>query len=368
VTDEAQSLPARRPRPGIPAMAPALGLVPRLVSPGELFDASLSPRTLAAYARTWEQWRAWCLGRAVAWHHGPPVTLAELLGELAAMGKPAAAHLAGAWLAELRDAGRKAATLAAYARALTSVTRHAAELGLLPWSLLGVVRAPRGVRVEPARRVVLGADVLGEVAARASADAVAAEDIRGRIFGAVVATLADTAIRTVELVRLRGMDVLADGPHGGPALRLHGKGAMSAPVLHPCTQRALRALRAAGEGQGQGPEGPALPHPRGQRSRGDRAQGIPPGHLTRGVVRQAVELGRRRRAAPCAPESRAAPQPRDYGRVSGHNGRPCRRARRGARRRRRYRSRAASVGGCRITVTGVVSPVFPFDVVNTGTV
>jgi len=140
VTDEAQSLPARRPRPGSPAMAPALGLVPRLVSPGELFDASLSPRTLAAYARTWEQWRAWCLGRAVAWHHGPPVTLAELLGELAAMGKPAAAHLAGAWLAELRDAGRKAATLAAYARALTSVTRHAAELGLLPWSLVGVVR------------------------------------------------------------------------------------------------------------------------------------------------------------------------------------------------------------------------------------
>jgi len=261
VTDEAQSLPARRPRPGSPAMAPALGLVPRLVSPGELFDASLSPRTLAAYARTWEQWRAWCLGRAVAWHHGPPVTLAELLGELAAMGKPAAAHLAGAWLAELRDAGRKAATLA--------------------------VRAPRGVRVEPARRVVLGADVLGELAARASADAVAADDIRGRVFGAVVATLADTAIRTVELVRLRGMDVLAEGPHGGPALRLHGKGAMSAPVLHPCTQRALRALRAAGEGLS--PQGPALPHPKGQRSRGDRAQGIPPGHLTRGVVRQAVE-------------------------------------------------------------------------------
>ncbi len=285
--DDRPLLPARRPRPGSPALASDLGLSPRLVTPGEVFDSSLSPRTLAAYARTWEQWRAWCLGRAVAWHHGPPVTLGELLGELAAMGKPAAAHLAGAWLAELRDAGRKAATLAAYARALTSVTRHAAELGFLPWSLVGVVRAPRGVRVEPARRVVLGADVLGEVAARASADAVAAEDIRGRVLGAVVATLADTAIRTVELVRLRGMDVLAEGPHGGPALRLHGKGAMSAPVLHPCTQRALRALRAAGEGLS--PQGPALPHPKGQRSRGDRAQGIPPGHLTRGVVRQAVE-------------------------------------------------------------------------------
>jgi len=144
-------------------VAADLGLSPRLVTPGEVFDSSLSPRTLAAYARTWEQWRTWCLGRAVAWHHGPPVTLGELLGELAAMGKPAAAHLAGAWLAELRDAGRKAATLAAYARALTSVTRHAAELELLPWSLVGVVRAPRGVRVEPARRVVLGADVLGKV-------------------------------------------------------------------------------------------------------------------------------------------------------------------------------------------------------------
>jgi len=43
VTNDRPTLPARRPRPGSPAVASDLGLSPRLVTPGEVFDSSLSP-------------------------------------------------------------------------------------------------------------------------------------------------------------------------------------------------------------------------------------------------------------------------------------------------------------------------------------
>jgi len=294
VTNDRPPLPARGPRPGGPVVAADLGLSPRLVTPGEVFDSSLSPRTLAAYARTWEQWRTWCLGLPIAWEHGPPTSVPALLCELSAMGKPRAAALAGQWLTKLRDLGRSASTLAAYARAITSVTRHAHELELIPFSLVGVVKAPRGVRVSPARRVNLDPQVLWETAQQASEDALTADNYRARLYGAIVVTLADTAIRTVELLRLKSLDVLSEGPEGGPVLRIRGKGQMSAPFLQPCSKRAYLAILGCIEASLPNDrifsfDDWALVHPKGSKSKGDAAQLAVPGQLTRGIVRQAVD-------------------------------------------------------------------------------
>jgi len=304
VTNDRAPLPARGPCPGGPAVASDLGLSPRLVTPGEVFDSSLSPRTLAAYARTWEQWRTWCLGLPIAWEHGPPTSVPALLCEISAMGKPRAAGLAGQWLTKLRDLGRSASTLAAYARAITSVTRHAYELEIIPFSLVGVVKAPRGVRVSPARRVSLDPQILWETAQRASEDALTADTYRARLYGAIVATLADTAIRTVELLRLKRADVLSEGPEGGPVLCIRGKGRMSAPFLQPCSKRAYMAiLGCTADGIISAAQSKAsiqsdlswsfddwaLVHPKGSRSKGDAAQLAVPGQLTRGIVRQAVD-------------------------------------------------------------------------------
>jgi len=294
MTNDRSTLPARRPRPGGPAVVSDLGLSPRLVTPGEVFDSSLSPRTLAAYARTWEQWRTWCLGLPIAWQHGPPTTVAALLCELSAMGKPRAAALAGQWLTKLRDLGRSASTLAAYARAITSVTRHAYELEMVPFSLVGVVKAPRGVRVSPARRVSLDPQILWETAQRASEDALTADTYRARLYGAIAVTLADTAIRTVELLRLKCTDVISEGPEGGPVLKIRGKGQLSAPFLQPCSKRAYLAIFGCIKASEQcnfswSCDGWALVHPKGSKSKGDAAQLAVPGQLTRGIVRQAVD-------------------------------------------------------------------------------
>lgn len=247
----------------------------------EVFDPSLAARTRHTYAGIWRLWRIWAAGRRV-WPAGPPVDLSAFVAALAELGRPGAADLAARWLASLRDDGRRAATLRLYARAIVSVSSRAADLEILPWSLAGLVKPPRGAVTAPARRVDVGAEHLQNVARAAAVVALDdATDDRRRLYAAIVVTLCDTAIRTVELLRLRSCDVESGG------LWLRGKGQETAPVFQPATRRAVAALLAVGA-TGD-PRGPLLPHPRGDRSRGDFTQGIPPGACTRGIVRAAVE-------------------------------------------------------------------------------
>ena len=248
----------------------------------EVFDPALAARTRHTYAAIWRLWRVWASGHRV-WPSGPPADLPAFVAALAALGRPGAADLAARWLASLRDDGRRAATLRLYARAIVSVSARAADLEILPWSLAGVVKAPRGAVATPARRVDVGAGILDDAATRAAAAALdEATSDRDRLYAAIVVTLCDTAIRTVELLRLRPCDL-------DPADRgfwLRGKGQETAPVWQPATRRALAALAAVAK-TGD-PRGPLLPHPRGERSRGDATQGIPAGACTRGIVRAAV--------------------------------------------------------------------------------
>lgn len=244
----------------------------------EVFDPALAARTRHAYAGIWRLWRIWAAGRRV-WPDGPPADLPAFVALLGAMGRPAAIDLAACWLADLRDAGRRAATLRLYARAIVSVSARAADLELLPWPI--VVKAPRGAVATPARRVDVGAEILQSAATRAASVALDdATDDRRRLYAAIVVTLCDTAIRTVELLRLRPCDIEPAG------LWLRGKGQETAPVLQPATRRAVAALLAVGAHDA--PRGPLLLHPRGDRSRGDVTQGIPAGACTRGIVRAAV--------------------------------------------------------------------------------
>lgn len=246
------------------------------------FDPALGHRTRHQYARIWERWRIWAIGARLDWPDGAPLDLASMFHALALLGKADAAALAERWIAMHRDAGRSSSTLTLYTAAIVTVIDRAHGLGVLPFTLRGVIRAPRGRRSVKRQIVTIdGAQLQAAAAACVAVGASPRASAREILEAAIVCTLADTAIRTCEILRLRVCDI------DDRALWIRGKGQIDL-VRHPSTARACALLLKSCAAYGRTGQDRALAHPGRPRGHGDAAQGVRRGDCTAKIVRAAV--------------------------------------------------------------------------------